>query len=772
MTEERVPMRSQSRSLTRTVLGGTIALALLLQVVFVTDQAAGADRGRRVHLVVSPEGAIVGFDAAGNVRVIRQARGREVPLTRGASGLFLEDPTTGDRYKVAGKLERQGRQVSQTAELLGPGFAVDVTYSFPDQPGAFQIDGSVVDVTGRDRIVDVVFELPLDVTKGVWEDSVVDRVAFAPGAEREVQEHLPLAAVTGPGDEFSLAYAIAPDHPTRFAMSLEPEAASSNFSIRTKFGLSPAAEGPLHSRAPFNFTLDLGVDARWGLRSALQRYYDRSSEWFSSPIDRFGAWQVLPRPYYQEPDNLAFHEGGRGKGDARTIEEYAQNEQWDLNEENDVYTLPYTIVGQNEITDLEQLPEGCTPGRPCENEAIAMQAVDDWDHPPVFFGAPNSPNSYLNAEEHKEVIRNSGIFTADGSYLAQPRTTQWGGHSLTFPSNPNPALFADSDRLTIAKYMLENYVPQMLSNQYVDGIYVDSLWGWGRYFNYRKDHYGAATIPLTYRDQSHPLFGERHVPGLYNDHSGLEYLWELRERLHDSGKILMANGIRTFQDETRAFDAFAVDAFGAEVRFDNLLEAEEDFAFYRSVGYRNPAVGLIYHGLGTNDWDNEADVAALWKQSLLYGFFGASAAISFDEFAEAGPLPPDTEGMTRTEIEYQRRYAPVHRLLMEAGWNPLTGVWDGDEEVRVERYGTSDDFYLVIYNIGDARTVTVEADRRLVDWPRDGRVQEILPDNELSDEEARALTESGTLSLEADEIKVLHLTSRPASPQPATGPAW
>src|SRR6266542_837459 len=128
------------------------------------------------------------------------------------------------------------------------------------------------------------------------------------------------------------------------------------------------------------------------------------------------------------------------------------------------------------------------------------------------------------------------------------------GHTVTFPLNPNPNLFTGSDKLTIAKYTLDDYLPMLFTgSKFIDGCYVDSLGRWCGFYNYRREHFGYSTVPLTYS-------GKTPQPCLWNLQSHAEYLWELSSRLHARNKIVFANGVHA----NRVMLGFAVDVLGME----------------------------------------------------------------------------------------------------------------------------------------------------------------------------------------------------------------
>lgn len=543
-----------------------------------------------------------------------------------------------------------------------------------------------------------------------------------------------------PGN-WAVTCAIPPDEPCRFEIGVEAGAESTDAFVRTKFGLSPKAGKTLDARAPFRFRIDFGTDPDWGLRDALRRYYDRHDEWFSTSVDSYGLWQLLPLDRYDDPGPFVFHEAGRFVGDAETVKEYAQNDGWQLDDDRGSYTLPYTIPGHREITHLDRLPETLEE---------AMEAFEAWDREPVPFESFRYISSFRDVEELKDIVRTSGLHAADGLLETVVRNTDWRRNSVTFPMNPNPGLEQDGDTSSIAGYMLETYVPELLAHSSVDGVYVDSLWGWGNFFNYREEHFRAATVPLTYADDR-LSFGENGRPGLYNAFSHWEYLRALRERLHEAGKIVMGNGIRTAGDNGRAFNAFALDVLGVELDVRNAANSEYDAAFYRSVAGGKPVLSL------THGTPSEAEFATMWKLGMLYGVAPTSDGHEGNAMHEPNPDGSDLP-LIADQDEYRERYAPILERLMAAGWSPVTGVWADEDEVRVERYGRVDDCHLVIYNTGEAADVAFGIDGAVFDAPGDRRVDCLMTERRRPPDEIDAVLGDGTLWLEDGELMVLSVS--------------
>lgn len=557
------------------------------------------------------------------------------------------------------------------------------------------------------------------------------------------------------------------------------------FSLRQMWGFSPAASGALKSRAPFTFDVDLGVSPQWGFRSALQRYYDRSPQWFANPAgqpacpggEAYGAWQFIPTSYYENPTAYGYQMAGRGKwdpatgADATTLPQYGSNDEWSAAQAKCTRIYPYTIPGQREITDLDSLPQ---------TRQDAMQDLRHWQHDPITFSANNETNTFSSAQQQQQLIANSAVLDANGDPALRVRNTQWCGNSVTFPTDANPRLYAnDPSKLTLGRLLLDRYVPQMLSDPRVSGIFSDTLFEWGRYFDYAHDHFPAARIPLTYTaDTQFPTspgspatssYGTAYKAGLYNDFSNLEYLWALRDLLHHQGKTLMTNGLRALNGETRVFDGFASDVMGVEMTMNFMNGDDSNDAFYQDVAYHKPVLPMMYNnqldgqGRPVTDWSNRDMVEQTWKDGLLYGMTPASSnTTSVDAVVAPGLLDASQTGTQGLEVEYQKKYMPVARTLLSAGWQPVTGIHTNQaanqQGVRVERYGSADDFYLVIYNRADtAVDTTFSVDHSMLPGI-DGSITDLATGQAPAAGLVAGLQGQGDVSLAGQEFHVLHFT--------------
>lgn len=691
--------------------------------------------------IQSPDGrARIEFSANGRVvlltRAVQAAQQTGIPLGPGDCGLFVNDPVAHTTYRIGSgvpaRFENSSGGLKETATISAAKLAVEATYHFlPD--GALAVDGVMTDLTQTDRVADIGFTLPLQAIAGAWQANVATETPIAADMKPASQTDFSLAAVVGPKNQYAVAYSIPPDRPQRFEMTYSP---AGGFTILVKFGLSPDAKGPLHSRAPFSFTIDV-VNGNWGLRSALQRYYSRSPEWFDDRVHHYGFWTSgIPTDFSTfDASVYAFHGSGSHSIHVQTLDEYTMNEAWRFDAAHGIFNLAYIIPGQLEITHLKSLPA---------NYDQAMADLKTWTHAPSFFSGHNFPNSYPDPVAHKQRILNSGLFDPDGHYVVRIRNTKWGGDSVTFPVNPNPKLYADADKETTARYLL-GYVRKMMTSPYMNGSITDSLGGFSAYYNYRHEHFAYEQVPLTYQDGV-------LKPAIFNGISETEFLWGLRDLLHANGKFVAANDTQYKVSPPNPlkplpFMTYALDIVTSEGA--SRMASVENPMLYRMMSYRKP---LMFH-IHDTDWKrlSSAQDIELVKNSILGDFFLSGGPTtspgSSDEFYE----------VPAQEIEYQRKYTPVLRLLAKAGWEPVTGVKTGDAAVLAERYGGQKDFYLVLYNTGGVKKhLAISIDPTAVDWPASSRVEEILSSADFQTR-AKAMRETGRLTLSAGEELVLHI---------------
>ena len=586
--------------------------------------------------------------------------GRSVASASLPSGLWLE-PFDGAAVPVVGQLTARDGSIVQRWESADLGLRVEAAYRA--DADVMRCDGSIEDLAGRDRGVDVVFSLPVGNDAWHWGRSIREEVPV--GDELQVQDVTTFSSLSAPDRGDAVALAVPADCPSDCEFTC---GGRFGYAVRFHFGLSHAADEDLKGRAPFSFVV-YRCDGRWGLRDAARRYYELWPEAFRKRARREGLWMFgSPRFPLPDAENYAFHEGGPAG--------------WEDDDAHGIYTCPYIIPGQREISRLERLPE--TKEEAMETFASLEPAGDEAssDIPGQSLAAGTAAHGRGDrgwGASMKAIIENCMLLGADGRPHMRIRNTTWGGNSITFPLNASPRLLAESDRPTVAKTLLAHVTELLDAVPGLDGIYVDSLGAWGSYLNFRREHFAASRVPLSYD----PNTGRPVIP---NRFTLLEFLWELGDKLHARDKLLFANGVHP----DRRFHFFALDVMGVEGH--GRMEQK------RVMAYQKPFLLLVY-----NIHDDAAKMEHYYHLATLYGIYPSFANMRVYETPE----------MYAPVRALNDRFVPALRAITRAGWQPIPHARASDPEVWLERWGPGSDgeVYLTVYNsAGEERACTLTID--------------------------------------------------------------
>lgn len=573
--------------------------------------------------LTTADGLSLTLSDAGAVSGVR-VDDRELAQEGLPSGLWLQ-PWRGDLLPVAGASGSDDGRLAQTWEDAEEGLRVSCTWSVDGD--AVRCEGAVADLTGEDRAVDLIAALPVGGEGWLWGESITAQIPL--NGVPVVLNDLTFSALSGP--DAALSIAVPAGRPSDCDFGWSPLL---GYHVRFRFGLSPAASGELRSRAPFALTIRR-IDPAWGLRDAARRYQAANPGAFEKRVEREGLWMFgQPRIELPDPESYAFHEGGPGG--------------WEYDEEHGIYTCPYIIPGQREITRLESLPA---------SPAEALELFRAWE-------PPQDDSRAARGWGRRDIIESCMLHNADGDPHVMIRNTTWGGNSVTFPMNANPWLFEGTDRATIGRVLLDYVASQHDETPALDGTYVDSLGAWGSFDNFRTEHFAAERVPLSYDG----LTGRPVIP---NRFTLLEFLWELGDLLHEREKLLFANGVHP----NRRFHAFALDILGVEGR--GRLEQK------RTIAGAKPFLLLIY-----NIHEDPAAMEEWFNRCALWGIWPSFGNMRlFDTPEKYAPI-----------AALNRRYVPALRAITAAGWQPITHA-RGPEGVLMERWGPDEDgaIYLTLF---------------------------------------------------------------------------
>jgi hypothetical protein len=201
-----------------------------------------------------------------------------------------------------------------------------------------------------------------------------------------------------------------------------------------------------------------------------------------------------------------------------------------------------------------------------------------------------------------------------------------------------------------------------------DGIGLDSFCGYGQASraNYRREHFRYTRLPLCFS-------ASEKVPVQPAVWGALEWLHDLAQAMHGRGLVLMAN---CSWGSTPAWLTFAgpyLDVFGAEAT----QFADPDYI--RAIAFRKACTDLPY--------DPRPEWEVPWH--LLHGIYPGHG----------------------NDLAAMKRVAGPLQQLAKAGWEPLTYARAAPATVRLERFGSAPEVFLVAHNPSrEAVTATVAVD--------------------------------------------------------------
>ena len=627
-------------------------------------------------------GAVLSFQSDGRIDSWRTAE-RNILTPETPSGFWARDAVTGLAAHLPGHVERIGDTVYYTggSEELQLVLSADVT----TQHNFIVLAGYLENRSMEERAVDLELRFYCDGEGLRW--------------ARDVQVTYPLTKDQAPSNELYPFHGMAfPDGRGAFGLGVsiaEPAifefsyVENSYYVLRLKYGLSRHATGRLQNRANFRLLL-YKTDPAWKMRSVATLYYGFHAEWYARRAMGNGMWlQNYHSERVPNPWDYAYRvEVGRPQGTG-----------WKSDARQGVPTLEYLITGQRELRHLPTIPE-----RYEDQIALLLNTSQEYTHNM----APGS--MYQREGLEREVILNCALFNGKDLYRILPRVTDWGGSSLTFPMNPDPDLYFDQPKPTVGKITMEWSRWLFETCPFIRGLFVDSLFGWGRYFNCRTDHFPYARISLTYDPES-------KRPAITNKFANQEFLYALRDLLHPENRLLMGNGTRP----GRFFNGMAVDILGSEnpvmPRLENPVmggDAEGGggmdsiglvshqyriLLFNRMVAYQKPFTILSFN---KKEWADPVIVNRFWQLGLFFGIWpGFRQTLANEAWIADAQL-------AKAHEESTNRYSPLLKQTTAAGWEPITNAQTDDPTVWIERYGDiHKGLFFTVMNTSEAALTTM-----------------------------------------------------------------
>ncbi|MGB9625737.1 MAG: hypothetical protein ACPMAQ_12845, partial [Phycisphaerae bacterium] len=391
---------------------------------------------------------------------------------------------------------------------------------------------------------------------------------------------------------------------------------------------------------------DVETPPQWGMRETAKRFYELLPHYFdpSRIPKRQGNWMAFSKiSSVQQAEDFGFavHEGNN---DVR----------WD----NDHGIGAYVYV--EPMTWWMRMP----PDVPRTYEG-ALRYFQR------FLDVPGTPNYDL-----AWAVELSCTFDEDGRRHMDILDTPW-CNGAVFGNSADPDVPERNGHLNLAHYnirQLEKAMKDAEAQGGLAGVYLDSLEGWGMLKNYRREHFAAADIPLTFDAAS-------CRPVILNAFSTQEWTESVAQWVRRRGKLLMANAVPYHFP----FLALPLDLMGTETNWQHegkfIPPAADEMYLRRTLAWRKPYMFLMNTHFDT--WTNamtERYMQICVFYGMFPGFFSENAATNV-YFANPARYNRDRDLF--------RRYMPIIRRVAEAGWEPITMAQTDAEDVWVERWGAN-----------------------------------------------------------------------------------
>lgn len=686
-----------------------------------------------VHLEeLRPEGGVAWFQGA----CVRRPANPPVPPPQPARTFQTQD---GLRLSMAGDFVTEGswprgpaaggfmvRDVARQSDFYPftqgecPELGLRLDYTITPRSHHVVVAGRLVDTTGKDRAVTLVFALPVS-TNGFLPDASGDhygpviRPPRAYGMESPVKcgatGHLALYPIL-PMWQGNLGVALGLDlaQPAVYRLGYTP--ALQWLWLAYDFGLAPDTQR-FPRAAEFRFTV-FAFPGRDGFRGAWQKYMEIFPEYFVVRSRDQGIWMPftdIATVQGWEDFGFKYHEGNNNVpfDDAHHILSFRYTEPmtWWMPMPKEV---PRTREAALKLRD-EMLERGKPNQRVPAQVTLTAAMEDESGQPELLFR--NEP-------------------WCDGAiWSLNPN-----------PHLPGPVNFATWHWNPEIKRRL--YGPDAKGQ--LDGEYLDSLEGYVTAdLNYRREHFAHTTVPLTFATDTHRL-------ALFKGLAVFEFTRWMADEVHQLGKLTFANSV----PYRFTFLCPWLDIMGTETDWNRggrwSPPSDATMSLWRFMSGAKPYVLLMNTAYDAFTPDL---VEKYFQRCAFYGFYPSM----FSHNASENPYWQNPKWYNRDRPLF-RRYLPIIKQTAEAGWRPVTGATCDNPALWLERFGpgTNAAVYVTVFNPTPQPQTgrvhwTATLDRR-----QTLKVEELLS-QELS--ELRADAPSWTCTLQPEQVAVFKITPAP-----------
>lgn len=524
--------------------------------------------------------------------------------------------------------------------------------------GRTYYDATLRSGSGEDQILTLIYSIPVEGDDIQWlhdpdtsfssqeKPFFGQSTFFAVGSNGNISRY-PLAAVSNETDGFGLGIDLV--HPAIFRGGYSPATKE----LFLAWDIALTAEKPdAHVRfCKFNF------GPEWGFRGALQEYYDAFPGFAPSRIEKQG--QLMPFSPISEVEGFEDFGFRYKEGIGET--------EWD--DANDILTFHYQAPFSWGMHMEQSLPQ---------TYLYALAQLQ------VAMGDGNEKALAVDTSGARDSVGRYGFGFVDKPWL----------YGASWDLNPSPAIPGDITAYTIqwnADKIFELYGPQAIGD--LDGEHIDSTESESHRVNFRREHFEASSIPISYDlSESRPV--------IFYGLSAYEYIKSLASDLRAINKYL---SIADTPIQLPWFCRWG-DVLGQEADWNpggNWIPMDTSELLYRRAMSGDKTYFLV---MNTNLDNFTYDRMELYmKRSLAYGIFpGMFSENAFDNRYFENP---DLYNRDRPLFQ---KYMPLVTFLAEAGWEPITGARSDNPIVKVERFGED---HLTLFNSSrEAATARVTLD--------------------------------------------------------------
>lgn len=566
--------------------------------------------------------------------------------------IFLAPGSSGMTHFVEGSFLQLGTKLKQDAYLEKSGLIVSALYSGDSRK--IEVEVEVTDVTGKDRALEIGFRLPVKLAGWYWEEHLRKKQViqnensyknwYEVGARGRWCNKLPYSCVTGGANGIALGTVL--DDPRIFRISYDPD----GFQICYDLGLSKDHQG--NGRAKVKFVM-FKYMAKWGMRSATEKYHDLYPQHFARRTDQvgmadIGSWyDKLKNP---EDFGLCFGGGGGPLYDHNNQRmTFFYSEPWG-------WWMPVRSVDNAK----QNMPE-----TPYDQVIDQLKRYITGNNSVMYYVVPNTIPSW----ECASMVLNSGVYDEDGKLQMWEFENSFGSGWVykwlfcnadpDLPKRPVRATVSLErewgNRIDISKRL------GLSTSAYVDGTGLP-------FDNYRKEHWKFTEYPLVFDPFSRKVCQQTLF-------TANKLLKRLGERIHAENKVFMNNASL----ETLATNAYLMD----------LLQLEGDCNYLRGflgADKNDEGMNFAHCLLATKpfsfydyDWWKVSYAPrrrAILEHCMFYGTFPGLPWVGKDGLESCEALRPVC-----------REYIPTMLQIAKAGWKPITGAVCDDAEILLERYG-------------------------------------------------------------------------------------